>query len=732
MVPALAVADALRAEGCEVTFVGGERAEAQLVPAAGYELRPIRVRGLSRTNPVEAAKAGLLAAGALREARHILRDLRPAAVLGAGGYVAGPVGLAAIGGRIPLVLSEADSHLGITNRTLAPLAKRVCLAFPIEGRTGDRYVVTGRPVPPPATDRVAARERFNLAPDDTCVLVFGGSLGARSINEASIQAFLDAPYRVIHAAGERDMESLLPRVPAHGYDLRPYIEHFGEALARLRPLRRRSGGSIFEVAAHGRPAILIPYPHATGDHQASNARWMAEAGAAVVVPDDELTPQRLRAEVDALLADPARLAAMAQASARLARPDAAADAPPLETSLAAAAVAGRHNVSAEGDCEGRDGRLHFIAIGGAGMSGLALVAHALGAQVTGSDRSDSAYLEPLREEGIVPVIGHAAENIPAGDDVEVVVSTAIGADNPERAAAAARGLRELHRSELLAEVSAEKRTLAIAGTHGKTTTSSMAAHALLRMGEDPAYLIGGELRTTGRNAAWGAGEWLVVEADESDRSFLRLSPQLSVVTNIELDHHATYGSKGEVEAAFGEFLARSGRVIVWDGPDAEAFLDRSGIGEAAFFRADDVVLTPGGSEFTWAEQRVRLSVPGAHNVANAAAALTACVMMGLPRETLAGTLEDFRGAGRRFEVLGTTASGATVVDDYAHHPTEVAATLAAARTREPRRLVAVFQPHLYSRTQQLAREFGAALAAPTSSASSGSTPRARRPPTSPA
>ena len=356
-------------------------------------------------------------------------------------------------------------------------------------------------------------------------------------------------------------------------------------------------------------------------------------------------------------------------------------------------------------------RLHFIAIGGAGMSGLALVAHALGAQVTGSDRSDSAYLEPLREEGIVPVIGHAAENIPAGDDVEVVVSTAIGADNPERAAAAARGLRELHRSELLAEVSAEKRTLAIAGTHGKTTTSSMAAHALLRMGEDPAYLIGGELRTTGRNAAWGAGEWLVVEADESDRSFLRLSPQLSVVTNIELDHHATYGSKGEVEAAFGEFLARSGRVIVWDGPDAEAFLDRSGIGEAAFFRADDVVLTPGGSEFTWAEQRVRLSVPGAHNVANAAAALTACVMMGLPRETLAGTLEDFRGAGRRFEVLGTTASGATVVDDYAHHPTEVAATLAAARTREPRRLVAVFQPHLYSRTQQLAREFGAALAA---------------------
>src|SRR5215210_3445469 len=181
VVPALAVADALRAEGCEVTFVGGERAEAQLVPAAGYELRPIRVRGLSRTNPLLAAKAALMAAGALRAARAILRELRPAAVLGAGGYVAGPVGLAAVAGRVPLVLSEADSHLGIANRLLAPFARRVCLAFPLDGRDGTRYRVTGRPVPPPATDRAAARERFALQADDTCVLVFGGSLGARSI-----------------------------------------------------------------------------------------------------------------------------------------------------------------------------------------------------------------------------------------------------------------------------------------------------------------------------------------------------------------------------------------------------------------------------------------------------------------------------------------------------------------------------------------------------------------------
>jgi UDP-N-acetylglucosamine--N-acetylmuramyl-(pentapeptide) pyrophosphoryl-undecaprenol N-acetylglucosamine transferase len=257
-------------------------------------------------------------------ARRILLDVRPAAVVGAGGYVAGPVGLAALAGRVPLVLSEADSHLGITNRLLAPFARRVCLAFPIAGRDGDRYRVTGRPVPPPATDRPAARERFDLGRDDVCVLVFGGSLGARSINEAAIEGLRDGPYRVLHAAGERDMAVLAPRVPAHGYDLRPFIEPFGEALLASDLCVARSGGSIFEVAAHGRPAILIPYPHATGDHQAGNARWMADAGAAIVIPDGELSPARLRAEVDGLLADRARLAAMAAASAALARPDAAA------------------------------------------------------------------------------------------------------------------------------------------------------------------------------------------------------------------------------------------------------------------------------------------------------------------------------------------------------------------------------------------------------------------------
>jgi UDP-N-acetylmuramate--alanine ligase len=355
-------------------------------------------------------------------------------------------------------------------------------------------------------------------------------------------------------------------------------------------------------------------------------------------------------------------------------------------------------------------RLHFVGLGGAGMSGLALVAAALGATVTGSDRADSPYLDRVRAAGIQACLGHEARNVPDGDDVELVVSTAIAPSNPERIAARERGLRELHRGALLGELSRLRRTLAVGGTHGKTTTASMAAHAMLTLGWEPSYVIGGELTTTGTNAAAGAGEWLVVEADESDRSFLALRSEIAVVTNVELDHHTTYPSHLELEEAFAGFLCNGLRRIVADTPAAEAFLDRVGIVEAAFYGASEIELRDGGSRFVWAGQEVALSVPGAHNVANAAAALTACVIAGARPEQLAGTLQDFRGAGRRFERLGETPAGALVVDDYAHHPTELRATIAAARTLGRRRVVAAFQPHLYSRTQLLAREFGAALA----------------------
>src|SRR4051794_34291229 len=200
-------------------------------------------------------------------------------------------------------------------------------------------------------------------------------------------------------------------------------------------------------------------------------------------------------------------------------------------------------------------RLHLVGVGGAGMSGYARVAIQLGAQVSGSDRADSPALDRLRALGVATSVGHDAANVPPGDDVEVVHSSAVTPENPERVAAAERGLPDLPRAELLAQLSALKQTIAVAGAHGKTTTTSMAAHVLLELGMEPAYLIGGDLRSTGRNADWGSGDWLVVEADESDRSMLSLDVDIAVVTNVELDHHATYASLSEVRDVFRTFLA---------------------------------------------------------------------------------------------------------------------------------------------------------------------------------
>ncbi len=318
VVPAIAVADALRAEGAEVTFVGGERAEAELIPQAGYELDQLNVEGLSRTNPLKAARALGKAGAAVAQARKILKRREADVVLGGGGYVAGPVGLAAALSKTPLVLAEADSHLGISNRALASRARRVCLAFPLEGRTGDRYLVTGRPVPPKITDRALARAQLGIGAEETCVLVFGGSLGARSINQAAPQAFKDAPYRVVHVAGTRDYPDLTS--PGPHYVLLDYLTPFGTALAAADVAVGRSGGSIFELAQYGLPSVLIPYPHASADHQTSNAKWMADAGAARIIRDAELTPQRLREATDAVLRD---REPMSQAAFALAKPDAA-------------------------------------------------------------------------------------------------------------------------------------------------------------------------------------------------------------------------------------------------------------------------------------------------------------------------------------------------------------------------------------------------------------------------
>ena len=333
MVPALAVADALRDSGADVSFLGTpERAEAELVPAAGYEIDFLRVRGLDRRNPVRAAGALALAARAVPAARAALRRRGAQVVLGGGGYVAAPAGLAALALRLPLVLTEADRHLGLANRVLARRARRVCLAFPIAGLEDERFLVTGRPVPAAIADadRGAARERFGLSAPERCLLIVGGSQGARSINEAALDGLLrpGRSFHVLHISGKRDYELGRRRVAEAGsggeyYTLLDYEPGLADVLAACDLVLARAGASVFELAAAGRPAILVPYPYATGRHQQANAEWMAGAGAATVIEDAELTGDVVWARANELLGDDERLAAMGAAAASLAIPDAA-------------------------------------------------------------------------------------------------------------------------------------------------------------------------------------------------------------------------------------------------------------------------------------------------------------------------------------------------------------------------------------------------------------------------
>src|SRR5579875_1795222 len=321
--PALAVAEALRRRGAVVTFAGSPaRVEARLVPERGYEFDPFAISGLPRRAGPELLRSVGRALAAPLACLRILERRRPDAVLGAGGYVAGPMVLAARLRGIPAALTEADAHLGLANRLAAPFARRIFLAVPV-GRGGAKYRAVGRPVPDTsrAADRAAARERLGLGPDARVVLVFGGSLGARLLNELALSAWAEKGPAVIHLCGERDYAELRDRLSRPEYLLRPFVDEIGVAYGAADVVLARAGGSVWELAAAGLPAVLIPGSFATGGHQAKNAQWFERAGGAVVVPETEA--ERAPRVVEELLAAPERLARMRAAMLAAAKPDAA-------------------------------------------------------------------------------------------------------------------------------------------------------------------------------------------------------------------------------------------------------------------------------------------------------------------------------------------------------------------------------------------------------------------------
>jgi UDP-N-acetylmuramate--alanine ligase len=533
-------------------------------------------------------------------------------------------------------------------------------------------------------------------------------------------------------------------------------------------LCRAGAGTVCELTALGIPAVYVPLPFGNGE-QRLNAAGVVEAGGGLLVEDEVLTPTWVRTRLVPLLAGEASAATrsrMAAAAAKVGVRDAAARVAGLVTALLppapggqphderAPAVAPRADTppaphTATGPAPGSQastadepyrppapgelGRVHLVGVGGAGMSAVATLLVARGLAVSGSDSAEGPTLPGLREAGVDVHVGHDAAHV-AGVDT-VVVSSAIRETNPELAAARAAGLRVLHRSQALAALMADRDAVAVAGAHGKTTTSAMVATALLAAGEDPAFAIGGVVIGPDGplgGARDGAGPF-IAEADESDGSFLNYAPLVAIVTNVEPDHLDHYGTREAFEEAFARFTERirPGGLLIACADDEGAArlvarvrtpLAARGVSLTTYGRSDgaDVLVgaTTRGPDGAWltpvtaaeVSAELRLGVPGEHNGLNAAAAWAALRRLGVDDRAAVDGLASFRGTGRRFEDRGS-AGGVRVVDDYAHHPTEIAALLRAARQVTDGRIVVLFQPHLYSRTKAFADEFAAALGA---------------------
>ena len=374
------------------------------------------------------------------------------------------------------------------------------------------------------------------------------------------------------------------------------------------------------------------------------------------------------------------------------------------------------------------GTIHFIGIGGIGMSGIAEVMHILGYKVQGSDVSEGYVVEALREAGIPVKIGHHADNL--GDAAVVVVSTAIRKDNPELVCAYERRIPVVRRAEMLAELMRLKSTVAVAGTHGKTTTTSMIAAILDAGGIDPTVINGGISNAYGSNARLGSSDWMVVEADESDGSFLRLDGTIAVITNIDPEHLDYYGSFEKVKDAFVEFVENvpfyGAALLCVDHPEVQTIIPRLrdrrvvtyGFAAQADVRGDNVTPVPGGNRFDvtvrtrTGEVRtiegIELPMPGRHNVQNSLAAIGVALELGIPDEVVARGFAKFDGVKRRFTKVGDV-EGATIIDDYGHHPVEIRAVLAAAREGAQGRVIAVVQPHRYTRLRDLMEDFQGAF-----------------------
>ena len=738
--PALSIANAIkkRYPSAEILFVGAEnRMEMERVPAAGYEIVGLPVVGFNRKNLLKNIKVLFRLNKSLGQAKKIVKNFQPNLVIGVGGYASGPTLQAANSLKIPTLLQEQNSFAGITNKLLAKKAAKICVAY--EGMERffpeEKIILTGNPVRQDLecteAKRKEAYEFFQCDPKKKTILILGGSLGAGSINNSIMST--------LHTIEKSDVQFIWQSGMYYYFNLKEQLSYYPDAPVQLIPfisrmdlaysvadliISRAGAGSISEFCILGKPVILVPSPNVAEDHQTKNAEALLKKDAAIFVPDcnaaKDLIPQALE-----LIHDDKRLQELSENILKLALPDAATKiVDEIDTIL---------DQSYPNDSFQKSifsySAIYFIGAGGIGMSALVRYFLFHGKKVAGYDRVESELTRQLNAEGAeihyedrIDLIPEAYKN---RKDTLVIFTPAVPEDHSEWTYFRQNGFAILKRAQVLGEITRNARGLCVAGTHGKTTTSSMIAHLLKQSTVDCNAFLGGILKNYDSNLLLSSkSDLTVVEADEYDRSFHWLTPYMAVITSVAPDHLDIYKTPEAYKEAFRHFtslIREEGVLLMETGVDIEPDLKpgvrlyRYGI-EQGDFHAKNIRTGFGSIRFDLVTPErtitnILLGVPVKINILNGVAALAIAFLNGVPDDDLRKGMASFEGAKRRFD-FHIKRFNRVLIDDYAHHPEELAASISSVKELYPnKKLTVIFQPHLYSRTNDFYREFAEALSA---------------------
>ncbi|MEL6273880.1 MAG: UDP-N-acetylmuramate--L-alanine ligase [Bacteroidota bacterium] len=761
--PAIAIADELKRlrPNTEFLFVGAKgRMEMEKVPAAGYPIEGLWISGLQRRLTLDNLNFPFKVISSVWKSRQILRRFKPDVVVGTGGYAGGPILYAAAKMGIPTLIQEPNAFAGLANKWVGKHVDKVCVAFPGMEKffPSEKLVITGNPVREALLNRVlegnfTGAEQLNdsqrnqdqktdISSSDSdlkpvyshSILLMGGSGGARTLNramKASTNAIAARPNvfwtwqcgKYYYEDFKDCATAQLPNV-----HVAAFLDHMDQEYAKADVVIGRAGSTtIAEIEYLGKPAVLVPSPWVAEDHQTKNAEALVAQNAAVLLADADAEEQ-LVSTVLGLIDDPNQRERLGANAKKMAQPGAVTRiaqevlrliGKEQQSTLEGLVRSGSNLADAS-----RPGRqVYFIGIGGIGMSALARYYNSRGYKVGGYDRTATDLTKALEAEGITVHYTPQPEALPTEEGTLFVYTPAVPKIFPELVALRAKGKKVYKRSEVLGMISQDKETVAIAGTHGKTTTTTLTTHLMRASGVDASAFLGGISKNFNTNYVHGDSQWVIAEADEYDRSFLRLFPKLAVILSMDADHLDIYGDHQTMLEtgfmAFAQQVTSNGTLIVKHDllphfSDLTTTVKSFGI-EVGDYSATNIRVEDG--MFTFDLDRsdappllgLRLPLPGRHNVENATAAIALTLEAGGDVAAIDQALLDFKGIGRRFETV-LRKEDCVIIDDYAHHPTELTAAITAARELYPGKLIrGVFQPHLYSRTRDFAAGFAQAL-----------------------